>query len=254
MQLTFASENQAETCAVPPVDRNLFGARVHYAGPALDYSCFASYSSLATKLNSYQLVDVRNSPGAQIANAWIIQAGDLKYKKYLSQRKLLLLTDGFSRVSSAQLCFELKEAGFNHVKFLADGVNTWKSMRGERARNVYVGADKVIAEMPAGDLVFLASVKQSAVLVRLGVRDIVVWDGINIPDEVFTRANGGLTPVVMVPDEPVSSSLELRFSSLPGFYILSGGVTGILAGIQKNAASNQSRVKSVAGGFCARNG
>lgn len=253
MQLAFASEQELAACAAPSKYLTLLKLDSQKRESGLDYSCFSSYQSLSRQVKSYQLVDVRSEPAEPVVNAWLIPAAELKYMHYLAERRLLLISEGFSRLNGAKLCAELKTAGIRKAKILLNGIDIWQSMHAKKQPPRYVKPSDVISEITGGgDVVMVATLQEKVNLTKLGFENVISWDGVNLPDGVFTKAQNGFNPVVILADLPLAERLKARIAGLPGLYILQGGVSILAAEINKNIVLNRARLKSLQGGFCAK--
>ena len=245
-------------CAAPPeflseLKRFALSLRVEQ-----DYSCLINYPSISSKIKTYQLVDIRKSPDFQIEQAWVIPMDELKHKTFLINRPLLLLGDGFSRVSLASDCALLKKAGFTNVKMLIGGAPLWRqaSVKAKYPTTLqFVSARNLITEYFNGRVsIVSASEKISEKLNNIGFTKFHTL-GDNqfsaVSDLVVGTSNGGFDPVVYVGD----SRSELDFSrqnALPNLYQLQGGIDALVAQLNSDVLVEASREVPQGVPFCAK--
>lgn len=223
-----------------------------------DYSCLTNYPSISQKIKNYQLVDVRKNPDFQIEQAWIIPTDELKHKAFLINRPLLLLSDGFSRVSLASDCALLKKAGFTNVKMLIGGAPLWRqaSVKARHpATPQFVSARNLITEYFNGRVsIVSASEKTSEKLKKIGITKIATLAGDQfsvVSDLVVSTSNGGFDPVVYIGD----AQLQLNFNNLqtlPNLYQLQGGIDALVAQLNNDVLVDASRESPQGIPFCAK--
>jgi rhodanese-related sulfurtransferase len=225
-----------------------------------DYSCLTDLPSILQKLPSLQLIDTRQSRPVHNKNtkdAWLIPITELKNKSFLQKKSLLLIGDGFSRVSAARDCAELKKIGFISTKILLGGIDTWidfKKERGEPSRVLSeVSSQELLFEYFNGQVVLIATSKVVAErLETLGITKFQTVDAQNkqaIIDIVLTQSNNSYDPVVLIGE---NGGLDIKMPiNLPNLYLLSGGVRALKTKIEQNAWANHNRTAPVVGGVCA---
>ncbi len=223
-----------------------------------DYSCLTNYPSISSKITAYQLVDVRKSPDFQIDQAWIIPTDELKHKTFLAQRPLLLLGDGFSRVSLASDCALLKRAGFTHVKMLIGGAPLWRqaSMKTKYPSTPqFVSARNLITEYFNGRVsIISASEKISENLKKMGITKFATLAGNQfsvVSDLVVSTSNGGFDPVVYVGDSQNQLSINNQ-QQLPNLYQLQGGIDALVTQLNNDVLVEASREAPQGIPFCAK--
>lgn len=223
-----------------------------------DYSCLTNYPSISPKIKNYQLVDIRKNSDFQIEQAWIIPADELKHKAFLKNRPLLLLSDGFSRVSLASDCALLKKAGFTNIKMLIGGASLWRqaSLKTKPpAAPQFVSARNVIAEYFNGRVSIISpSEKISEKLKKMGIAKFYTLGGDQfsvVSDLVVGTSNNGFDPVVYIGD----SQSRLNFNnqqSLPNLYQLQGGIDALVAQLNNDVLVEASREAPQGIPFCAK--
>jgi rhodanese-related sulfurtransferase len=223
-----------------------------------DYSCLTNYPSISQKIKTYQLVDIRKNPDYQIEQAWIIPTDELKHKTFLNNRSLLLLNDGFSRVSLASDCALLKKAGFTDVKMLIGGAPQWRqaSLKTKnRAIPQSVSPRNVITEYFNGRVsIISASEKVSEKLKKIGITKFAALGSDQfsvVSDLVVSTSNGGFDPVVYIGD----SQSKLDFNNqqiLPNLYQLQGGIDGLVAQLNNDILVEAAREAPQGIPFCAK--
>lgn len=223
-----------------------------------DYTCLTNYPSISSKIKTYQLVDVRKDPDFQIEQAWVIPTDELKHKTFLINRPLLLLGDGFSRVSLASDCALLKKAGFANVKMLIGGAPQWRrssSRKKSPTSPQFVSARNVISEYFNGRIsIVSASEGISGKLKKIGITQFNTL-GRNqfstVSDLVVSTSNGGFDPVVYVGDS--QSQLDLSHQhTLPNLYQLQGGIDALVAQLNSDVLVEASREAPQGNPFCAK--
>jgi rhodanese-related sulfurtransferase len=223
-----------------------------------DYSCLTNYPSIAPKIKTYQLVDIRKSPDFQIEQAWIIPTDELKHKAFLINRPLLLLSDGFSRVSLASDCALLKKAGFTNVKMLIGGAPLWRlaSVNAKHPTTPqFVSARNLITEYFNGRVsIISASEKISEKLKKIGITKIATLAGDQfslVSDLVVSTSNGGFDPVVYIGD-PQSRLNVNNQQTLPNLYQLQGEIDALVAQLNNDVLVEASREAPQGIPFCAK--
>jgi rhodanese-related sulfurtransferase len=223
-----------------------------------DYSCLTNYPSISQKIKTYQLVDIRKNPDSQIEHAWIIPTDELKHKAFLNNRPLLLLNDGFSRVSLASDCALLKKAGFTDVKMLIGGAPQWRQATLKtKTRTIpqFVSPRNVVTEYFNGRVsIISASEKVSEKLKKIGITKFATLGSDQfsvVSDLVVSTSNGGFDPVVYIGD----SQSKLDFNNqqtLPNLYQLQGGIDGLVAQLNNDVLVEAAREAPQGIPFCAK--
>lgn len=223
-----------------------------------DYSCLTNYPSISPKIKSYQLVDIRKNPDFQIDQAWIIPPEELKHKDFLINRPLLLLGDGFSRVSLASDCALLKKAGFTNVKMLIGGAPLWRQTSVKTKHPITpqsVSARNLITEYFNGRVsIISASEKISEKLKKIGMTKIATLAGDQhsvVSDLVISTSNGGFDPVVYIGDSQSPLNLKNQ-ETLPNLYQLEGGIDALVAQLNRDVMVEASREAPQGIPFCAK--
>lgn len=256
---SYAEQNSSSPmeCAASPeyISRlqNFFSSQ---KGPQ-DYSCLTNYPSIAKNIKNYQLVDVRKNTDASIVDAWVIPVDELKLKSFLSNRPLLLLSEGFSRAEQATACATLKKAGFTSVKILIGGLPQWKTVTSKNPLQTIqtVQANDVIHEYFNGRVSIVAATESiSAELKEIGFSEHRVLPSNTFPllaDIVITSSNGGYDPVVYIGSPDDFNQLEFN-QQLTNLYILQGGISSLITQLRRDQLIGLSRDKPQEIPFCAQ--
>lgn len=231
-----------------------------FSNMEVDYSCLTDLPSISQKLSSFQLVDTRQStstPNKNMKDAWLMPIADLKNKSFLQKKSLLLIGDGFSRVSAARDCADLKKIGFTSTKILLGGIDTWmdfKKGKGEPNRVLSeVSSQELLFEYFNGQVVLITTSK--VVAERLKALGITKFHNVDIQnkqaivDVVLMHSNNGYDPVVLIGENAGwNIKMPMSFSNL---YLLAGGVHALKRNIEQNAWVNHNRMAPAVGGVCA---
>lgn len=218
--------------------------------PELDFSCLTNIPSVSSQLASYQLIDVRTQADQAfpLANSWNIPISQLKTKSFLKSHQLMLIGDGFSRVTAAAHCAVLKKFGFGNVKILVGGIDAWQTYKRDRHLPVStalkaVSAQQVLHEYFNNKVVLIAATQSVAEqLEELGLEYHLVatnYMAEKVADIVLNNTGDGFYPAVIVLDE---AQVAPQFKSpLPNLYELAGGIESLLEQVQKNKLTNHAR-------------
>ncbi len=225
--------------------------------PVQDYSCLTNYPAISKNIKTYQLIDVRANPEISIKDAWNISLDELKLKSFLSDRPLLLLDDGFSRVQQATTCATLKKAGFTSVKILVGGVDQWQSAIVKKPKLVpqFISANDFTYEYFNGRISVVAATESvSSQLKELGFSEhrlLAANKFSNLAEIVISSSGGGYDPVVYIGTPGDFRQLEFNqhFSNL---YFLQGGMDSLLAQLKRDQLIDYARTKPQEIPFCAK--
>lgn len=245
-----ATNNSPYVCQAEEQYLSRIGASYETQAPELDYSCLTSMPAIAPELTSYQLIDIRlkDELDAALPNSWQMPVSQLKTKSFLRKRRLFLIGQGFSRVQAASDCAVLKNSGFDEIRILVGGIDTWHLYnRNPRARAdttiKAVSARQVLYEYLNNKVVFITASQEIAEhLKAVGMGDYVFVSELTpekITSIVSTNSGEGFYPAIVVTD---GAPINVQFKSpLHNLYELVGGVSGISAQIQENAVINYGR-------------
>jgi hypothetical protein len=224
----------------------------------LDYSCLIDYPSINKKIRTYQLVDIRSVTGSAIVDAWTIPVDELKHKNFLVNRSLLLLGDGFSRVSLASDCAMLKKAGFTDVKMLIGGAPRWYQVSTRKKLThspQFVSARNLIVEYFNGRISIISASNQvSERLKKIGITRFSTLDRDHfsaVSDLVISTSNGGFDPVVYIGDSQSHFDINNQ-QPMQNLYQLQGGIDALAAQLNNDVLVEKSRVASQGYSFCAK--
>jgi len=216
----------------------------------LDFSCLTNLPLISSDLSSYQLIDTRlvRELDISLSDAWKIPVTQLKTKAFLKERRLLLIGEGFNRVQAASDCAVLRSAGFDNVKILVGGVDTWRIAKRNRRLPVNtsiktVSAQQVLHEYHNNKVVLIATTQEIAEnLSKLGLDYHLLesdYTAEKITDIVVTNTGDGFYPAVVVGDEKFAN---LTFKNpLPNLYELVGGVESLSQQVKNNMLTNHRR-------------
>lgn len=212
-----------------------------------DYSCLVDLSSIQQKIHNYQLIDIRLSDeNLNLDDIWKLPIKELQHKDYLAEKNLLLLGDDFSRVEAANICFNLKNKGFQKTKILVGGFNLWASYKNSQPNNPSIKSiepHNVIYEYFNGSVILAVSDKNIAnKLSRLGFSHHFVVESTNLTQNlsqlIITKTMNGFLPLVYIGDSVVDQTI---LSNYPNFYQLDGGITALEKQIQNDVITDLSR-------------
>jgi hypothetical protein len=192
-----------------------------------DFSCLTDLPSITSRLSQYQLIDLRSV--GMLDNAWKLSINELKLKSYLSDRKLLLLDDRFSRVKAAANCALLKKSGFTQTKILLGGAELWQEYKNNHKPNhesKFVTAKDFMYEYFNGSVLVVTANKDIAkTLMLLGIDKVTILQSNDtLSDLIINKSLNGYLPVVLVDEPYKSNNLLTRYSNL---FALEGGITAL---------------------------
>ena len=227
----------------------------------MDYSCLTDVASMGEAITAYQLIDTRThntNASDKITDAWRMPVLELKNKKFLQNKTLLLIGEEFSRVNAAHDCATLKKAGFTAVKLLVGGAGAWAEYK-----NMPVSVNKTVKMVSAQALIFeyfnghvpiIATSKYSAsTLTNLGISNFQFLEGNDAQriNEWLQRNNGNrYTPVIIV-SENASAALKVSYN-FSNVYQLDGGVDALRQQLEGNIWINHNRMDTSGGFVCGR--
>ncbi len=216
--------------------------------PVRDFSCLTDLPSLSDSLHSYQLIDTRVSDHieASVAGAWRMSVEELRNIAPLKAKRLLLVGQGFSRARAAGDCATLKSAGFEQVKILVGGADTWNAVALE---NNPGGKAKVIT---AKELVFeyfnsqvelvTLSESLSTEIKELGLSNYYFspQTAVNgIRQIAINNSGNGFFPIVIITDS--NTEIDNQLLALPNVYQLENGTAAISDYFEKSLWTNLNR-------------
>lgn len=211
-----------------------------------DFSCLISHPEIPSILSTHQVINLDNSENYPLDDVWNLSVHDLKTKKFLLNRNILLTGYYFSRVQAAEDCHILKAAGFNNIKQIVGHPAIFKKEKYRYQKQVSADKNEIsgedfLREYFNGRVLAIASSDEvSNFLSGIGIRDFYNARSHNELVQIITEKNpSGLYPVVILSDSSETLFNEINNINIGSVFHLEKAIDRLEKSINSKTIVNQ---------------
>lgn len=211
-----------------------------------DFSCLISHPEIPSILSTHQIINLYDSENSPLHDVWNLSLHDLKTKKFLSDRNILLTGYYFSRVQAAEDCYILKAAGFKRIKQIVGHPEIFKKEKYRYQKNISDSKNEISGEdflreyFNGRVLAITASNEVSHFLSSIGIRDFYNTNDYNTLIQIITDKNpSGLYPIVILSDSSGKALDEINHINMKSIFHLENAIDQLQKSINSKTIVNE---------------